>query len=412
ENKVSKINNGVSPIFEKGLDELLTNNRGKVRATSDLRRAIAETEVSFITVGTPFNGSEIDLTYVIEASKQIGAALRAKSGYHVIAVKSTVVPGTTDDVVLPLLEDSSGKKAGTDFGLGVNPEFLREGEAVEDFLHPDRIVVGGVDSRSIDVLAGLYRNFGNAEIVKTNNKTAEMIKYAANSLLASLISFSNEIANLCAATGNVDVVDVMTGVHLDHRLSPIGPNGDRTLPKILEYIKAGCGYGGSCFPKDLRALIACGRKSNQPMPLLEAVVQVNETQPLRILSLLKKHIDPLKGARIAVLGLAFKPGTDDIRESPAIPIIKGLVSEEADIVAYDPVASEAAAGMFAQSGVFFCRNLAEAIQNTEAVVLLTSWEEFKTIPCLLQHAEKQPLVIDGRRFLDKRSVARYAGIGL
>jgi UDPglucose 6-dehydrogenase/GDP-mannose 6-dehydrogenase len=413
ESKVKKISQGVAYVFEEGLEALLQKNWHRINATSDFAQSICNTDVSFITVGTPFSGCEIDLTYVGNACKQIGSALRSKSGYHVIVVKSTVVPGTTDEVVLPLLERFSGRKAGIDFGVAVNPEFLREGEAVQDFLHPDRVVVGGIGGRVIDIVAGLYRNFDDAvEIVKTTNKTAEMIKYASNSLFASLISFSNEIGNLCSVVGDIDIVDVMKGVHLDHRLSPMAPGGERTFPKVLDYIKAGCGYGGSCFPKDLKALIACSKKFDQPMPLLEAVVRVNETQPLRVLSLLKKEIDPLNGARIAILGLAFKPGTDDVRESPAIPIINGLLAEKAQVVAYDPIATKTARTFFDDRSIAFCADLSATLHKAEAVVLLTGWQEFRKIPELLRGAEKQPLVIDGRRFLDKESVARYAGIGL
>lgn len=411
--KVDKINRGISPIYEKGLDELLRKNIGhSLRATTDLRSAVLETDLSMIAVGTPFDGQNIDLTFIEEVSRQIGAALRDKSTYHLVVVKSTVVPGTTDAVVLPILEQASGKRAGSDFGVGMNPEFLREGEAILDFFSPDRIVLGGMDERSIGILAELYRVFEQADKLRTNNKTAEMIKYTANSLLATMISFSNEIANLCTAIGGIDAVDVMKGVHLDKRLSPILADGSRLVPSFTTYLEAGCGFGGSCFPKDVKALIAHGKKFGETMQLLDAVMRINEQQPGHVISLLNKNFSTLNGIKIAVLGLAFKPGTDDMRESPALPIVRELSTRGASINAYDPVARTEAEKILGNHNITYCADLAQAIDGVQAVVLLTRWEEFRDIPRLLAGLDPQPLFIDGRRMLDKRSVARYEGIGL
>ena len=411
--KVAQINQAFPPIYERGLEELLRKNINvNLQATTDLYRAVLGTDLSLIAVGTPFDGTEIDLSYIKEASGQIGQALWHKSTYHVVVVKSTVVPGTTDNVVRPILEKASGKKAGVDFGVGMNPEFLREGEAIQDFMFPDRIVIGGIDDRTTDALVELYSVFEGVDQLITNNRTAEMIKYTSNSLLATMISFSNEIGNLCAAIGGIDVVDVMTGVHLDKRISPIMPNGDRIVPALTTYLEAGCGFGGSCFPKDVKALIAHGEKSGQPMQLLDAVVRVNERQPQQVLSLLKKRFPSLKGVCIAVLGLAFKPGTDDMRESPAIPIVKELLAQQAGIKAYDPVAKHEARKLFGNRQIVYCDDLAQTLENVQAVLLLTRWEEFRHIPELLARLHPQPLVIDGRRMLDKRSIARYEGIGL
>ncbi|MCK5418281.1 MAG: UDP-glucose/GDP-mannose dehydrogenase family protein, partial [Desulfobacterales bacterium] len=315
--KVENINQGVPPIYEQGLKELLKKNiHFNLRATVDLHQAVIDTEVSLITVGTPFDGEKIDLAQIKEASHQIGEALRDKDSYHLVVVKSTVVPGTTDDVVLPILEKAARKKAGTDFGVGMNPEFLREGVAVEDFMRPDRIVLGAIDPKSLDWMEKIYQCFENIDKVRTNNRTAEMIKYTSNSLLATMISFSNEIANLSAAIGDIDVTEVMQGVHLDKRLSPIFENGKRVVPPIIEFLKAGCGFGGSCFPKDVKALIAHGKQIGKPMKLLNAVIEVNQKQPREIIALIKKYFPDLRKIRIAILGLAFKPGTDDMRESP------------------------------------------------------------------------------------------------
>ncbi|CAN5178370.1 UDP-glucose/GDP-mannose dehydrogenase family protein [soil metagenome] len=411
--KVTRINNGDPPIYEKDLESLLQKNIGtRLRATSDLQSAVMGTDLSLIAVGTPFKGSEIDLTYIREAASQIGVALRAKRSYHAVVVKSTVVPGTTDDVVLPALEESSGKKAGSDFGVGMNPEFLREGEAIADFMNPDRIVLGGMDERTIAVLDELYAVFPRVEKLRTSTKTAEMIKYASNSLLATLISFSNEIGNLCAALGGIDALDVMRGVHLDKRFSPILANGDRLMPGFTAYLEAGCGFGGSCFPKDVKALIAHGQKVGSRMDVLDAVMRVNERQPQEVLRLLGKHFSSLRGVRMAVLGLAFKPGTDDIRESPSLPVIAALQAQGAYVTAYDPIARHEAERHFSTNNITYADTLAQSVQGVDAVVVMTRWDEFKALPELLAGVDPQPLVIDGRRMLDKNRIARYEGIGL
>jgi UDPglucose 6-dehydrogenase/GDP-mannose 6-dehydrogenase len=422
--KVDKINQGIPPIYEEGLKELLTRNIGSnLRATTDLHRAVQDTDLSMIAVGTPFDGQEIDLQYVVTVANQLGKALKAKDSYHVIVVKSTVVPGTTEDVVLRIVERASGKQAGPHFGIGMNPEFLREGNAIADFLHPDRIVLGGIDERTLDTMQALYAPFESVDQIRTTPKTAEMIKYTANSLLATMISFSNEIANLCAALGGIDVVDVMKGVHLDKRLTPIMPDGSRLVPAFTTYLEAGCGFGGSCFPKDVKALIAHGKKAGSPMPILDAVIQINERQPHQVIELLQRHFPSLQGVRTTVLGLAFKPGTDDMRESPAIPVIQELLASEAKVKAYDPIATHEAEKLFGADQVEYCSSLDEAIEDTEAIVLLTRWPEFENLPRLLangQAAEDKragnghhtPLVVDGRRMLDKQSVAHYEGIGL
>lgn len=409
--KVDRINKGIPPIYEAGLEELLQKNiQSNLVATTDLRQAVMDSSLSLIAVGTPFDGNEIDLRYIREVAHQIGTVLKDKNDYHVVVVKSTVVPGTTDDVVLPILEQASGKKAGVDFGVGMNPEFLKEGEAIPDFMYPDRIVLGGIDERSLDALAELYNMFPGVDVIRTNTKTAEMIKYTANSLLATMISFSNEIGNLCAKVG-VDVVEAMNGVHLDKRLTPILPSGERIIPSFTTYLAAGCGFGGSCFPKDVKALMAYGTKVGSPMKLLESVIEINEAQPQKVLDLLQRHIPNLEGQKIAVLGMAFKPGTDDIRESPALPVTKSLLESKAVVKAYDPIARHEAEKVFGNA-VEFCDELKDTIAGVSAILIMTRWQNFQQLPELLQHLENPPLVVDGRRMLDKTSVPKYEGIGL
>lgn len=411
--KVANINNAIPPIYEKGLEDLLKENIGKnLVATDDLHKAVLNTDLSLIAVGTPFDGEHIDLSYIKEVSRQIGEAIKEKGSYHVVVVKSTVVPGTSDEIVLPILESASGKKAGADFGVGMNPEFLREGEAIDDFMYPDRIVLGGIDKRTHDTLKEIYSSFQDVDVLETNNKTAEMIKYTSNSLLATMISFSNEIGNLCSALGDIDVTEVMKGVHLDKRLSPILDDGTRITPAFTTYIEAGCGFGGSCFPKDVKALIAYGKQSGEPMNLLSSVIMVNKSQPEKVLSLLDKHFSSFEGLKIGILGLAFKPETDDMRESPAIPIVNTLIEQGAVIKAYDPVAQHEARKIFDGSKISYCDELNETIDNTDAVLLLTRWDIFKEVPELLLKMSKKPVFIDGRRMLDKNTIENYEGIGL
>ncbi|MGJ7442272.1 UDP-glucose dehydrogenase family protein [Aquipuribacter sp. MA13-6] len=409
--KVDLINAGVPPIFEDGLEEQLGRVVGtSLSATTDLRAAVLGSELTLIAVGTPFDGRRIDLTYVREAARQIGEVLRDKDEYHVVVVKSTVVPGTTVDVVLPTLEQASGKRAGEDFGVGMNPEFLAEGVAVVDFTRPDRIVLGGVDDRSRAALAELFAPFPDATLVPTDPTTAEMIKYTANSLLATMISFSNEIGNLCASVG-VDSVEAMAGVHLDKRLSPMQADGSRVRPGFLSFLAAGCGFGGSCFPKDVKALVAFGQQHGHEMPVLDAVLQTNARQPDKMLGLLRRHVPDLAGARVTVLGMAFKPGTDDVRESPSLPVTQALVDSGAVVRAFDPIARETAQRVVSPQ-VTFTDTLAEALDGADAVLLMTRWPQFEQVPALLAEAGQTPVVVDGRRLLAKDSVPRYEGIGL
>jgi UDPglucose 6-dehydrogenase len=407
--KVERINRAESPIHEQGLPELLRRHVGsRLRATTDLAPAVLGSELTFIAAGTPFDGNEIDLRYVKQVARDVGAALRHKAGYHVVVVKSTVVPGTTDGLVLPLLEEASGKRAGADFGVGMNPEFLSEGVAVADFTNADRIVLGGIDERTTDVVAKVYESFaGTAPFIRTNNHTAEMIKYASNAFQATCVSFANEIANLCADFGGgIDALDVMDGVHRMKELSPDGaPTG------ITRFLLPGCGFGGSCFPKDLKALIAHARKIGSPTTLLEGVLAVNGDQPGRLIDLLRRELGGrLAGARITVLGLAFKPDTDDLRESPAIPVIEQLLGGGAAVTAYDPAAMPAARRVF-ENRITFAGDLPGAVRGARAAVLVTRWDEFRALPQLIAELDPPPVLIDGRRMIDPRSVPRYAGVG-
>jgi len=410
--KISAINSGVSPIYEEGLEELLKRNVGEnLIATDDLDAAVRDSSITLLAVGTPSDEKGIDLIQIRTVARQVGKAIKSKSDYHAVVVKSTVVPGTTDGVVGPILEKTSEKPVGDGFGLGMNPEFLTEGVAVHDFMSPDRIVLGGSDERTRDVLRDLYEPFGGVDKIAVNNKTAEMIKYASNALLATMISFSNEIGNLCATLGDIDVVDVMNGVHLAHYLSP-EVNGERVFAPIIAFLEAGCGFGGSCLPKDVKALVAQGQAAGRPMELLDAVLEVNQRQHREMLARLEDHFPSLEDVGVSVLGLSFKPGTDDMRKSPAIPVVNYLLERGAKVKAYDPVAIESAKNVFDGHDIEYCQSLEEAVSSTDAALLVTRWEEFSELPSILSSLENQPLIVDGRRVLDKSKIDRYEGIGL
>lgn len=412
--KVERISRGEVPIHEPGLAALLQRQIGRnLHASCDLAAAVRASDLTLIAVGTPFDGQQIDLSQIALVVQQIGAALRGREQRHTVVVKSTVVPGTTDGLVREQLEQASGLVVGRDIGLGMNPEFLREGEAISDFMNPDRIVIGGIDDASRAALARLYAPFPDATLLRTDNRTAETIKYGANALLATLISFANELGNFCAELTGVDIEEVMAGVHLDHRLTPRLDDGQRLRPGVLNYLRAGCGFGGSCFPKDVQALVAQGRALGVAMPLLRSVLNINAAQPRRLLALLQRHIPYLAGRRIALLGLAFKAGTDDLRESPALPLLRDLLAAGAHVLAWDPVAAPALQRQFGDRNIHYPESLAATVASAEALLLVTAWPELvQQLPALLAQQQPPPLLIDGRRAIDRRLVARYEGIGI
>lgn len=406
--KVAAISRGVPHFHEPGLPELLRSlPPGSLSATTNLAEAVVASDLTMIATGTPFDGERIDLSAVVRASEQVGEALRAKPSYHTVVVKSTVVPGTTERVVGPALERSSGRKVGVDLGLGMNPEFLSQGEAVNDFMRPDRIVLGGVDERTLRTMGELYAAFPDTPTLRTSCATAELIKYASNCLLAVAISFANEFADLSEAIGGVDNRDVMEGLHLARVLStPSG--GERARAGLTSFLKAGCGYGGSCLPKDSKAVLAYASSLGVEMPLLSGAVRTNAGRPARMVAHARRALGSLAGKRVTVLGLSFKPMTDDTRESPAMPIIERLLAEGARVKAFDPVVR--GAGRLGAE-VEIAADLRSAVAGAEAVMLVTSWPEFAEVPRVLASLTPRPVLIDGRRFLERDSYAPYAGIG-
>ncbi len=412
EERVERIRSGKAPFFEPGLDELLASVVGtKLFSTSDFNKAVAESELTLIAVGTPSrDDGSVDLGAIKAVSRQLGEVIRDKDDFHTVVVKSTVPPGTTENVVGAEIEAASGKQRRTDFGLGMNPEFLTEGTAVADFREPDRIVIGGADGRTLLAQRELYLSFTEAPILEVGNSTAEMIKYMSNALLATMISFANEFADLCTAIGDIDANDVQRGVQLSRYLTAMPEQPSRTA-QIASFVEAGCGFGGSCLPKDVSGLASLGRSKNVPMRMLESVLAINAERPARMLELLKARIPDLKGKRVAVLGLSFRPDTNDMRESPAIPIIERLAGEGADIVAFDPEAIEEAKHVLSGTKLDYADNLRDCVDGADAVVLVTRWDDFRALPETLKSLDQEPLVVDGRRLLEPGSVSNYVGIG-
>jgi UDPglucose 6-dehydrogenase len=405
---VARINRGQAPLYEPALGNLLADAvaAGKLRATDDIHSAVRDTDVTLICVGTPTVGSEADLTQIVSASESIGVALADKATYHVVAVKSTVLPGTTEGAVKNAVEVRSGRPPGDGWGLCMNPEFLREGHAVEDFLAPDRIVIGASDHRAAEVLLRVYEHLDCPKLV-TSPQTAEMIKYVTNSLLATMISFSNEVANLCSVVPGIDAREVWKGVHLDRRLTPVTLDG--RSPGLTEYLWHGLGFGGSCLPKDTTALRGFGKRLGSPTPILEAVLSTNASQPLRLVSLLRREMD-VAGRTVAVLGLAFKPGTDDVRESPALPVVTALRQQGAQVIVHDPVGMTQARCQTAFEDVTFAPDWQTALKGADACCLITAWPEYRMIrPEDFIRLMRRPLVIDGRGMFEP-SVLAEAGV--
>ena len=394
ETKISTINQRKSPIFEQGLDDMLSKciESGRLRATGDYRE-ILPTDVTLICVGTPSNpDGSMDLTYIQQSAADIGRMLAAKSGRHTVVVRSTVVPGTTRGIVIPALETHSGKKAHLDFGVAVNPEFMQEGIALQCFFKPDRIVVGADEEAVGDVAEELYAGI-SAPVIRTSITTAEMVKFVSNAFLATKLSFINEIGNICRRLG-IDVYDVVKGVGLDYRIGE-------------SFLCAGIGFGGSCLPKDLKGLVHSSRQLGYRPQLLESVLEVNRNQVLNLLHMVEEKLGDLRGKTVCVLGLAFKPNTDDIRNAPALEVIQLLMEKGALVKTYDPLAMPNARAVLPER-VQYCRDAAEAVGNCDAVLVLTEWDEFRQ-----ESLYSGKVVFDGRRVVNPEEARRmcdYQGI--
>lgn len=395
-NKIDKLKKGQSPIFEPGIEDLIIQNikAKRIRFDTALDNYINETDIIFIAVGTPpKKDGSADLKYVLQAAKEIGKAIK---NYKIIVNKSTVPIGT-GQLVKEIIKDSYTG----DFDLLSNPEFLREGTAISDFMHPDRVVIGTDNGRkAANKLANLYRVL-NCEILITNLETAEMIKYASNSYLATQISFINSIARICERVG-ADVDEVAQGMKLDKRI------GEKA------FLKAGLGYGGSCFPKDVQALMKIASDNNVRFRILEETEEVNRQQRLEFINKIKKELKSAKGKQITIWGVAFKPETDDIRDAPAITIINKLLNWGARIVVYDPVAENNLKKIFPK--IQYTNNSIDACRGSDALIIATEWNEFRQVDLeKVKLALKTPYIFDGRNIYSVENLLpfgfKYYGIG-
>lgn len=395
QNKIKKLESGEVPFFEPGLDDILkkTVSAGKLKFDTSLEKNLRDAEAVFIAVGTPpKENGEADLSYVLKVAESIGKNL----DHYVVIINKSTVPVGTASKVKKIVSDFYGGE----FDVVSNPEFLREGCAVEDFKKPDRIVVGASSDKAKEAIERLYQNFDCPKIF-TTTESSEMIKYASNAFLATKISFINEVANICENVG-ANVEEVALGMGLDKRIGP-------------KFLKAGIGYGGSCFPKDVRALHQIAGRDGYSFQLLHAVIDINNNQKWYFFQKIKDQLKDLTDKTIGVWGLAFKPDTDDVRESIAIEIINRLIDEGAKVKAYDPEAAQNAKSHL-ENSVEICASASDAAKNVDCLLIITEWDEFKNFDLKnLKNTMETPLIIDGRNIFDVEEMKglgfRYLSVG-
>ncbi|SFG96390.1 UDP-glucose dehydrogenase family protein [Sporolactobacillus nakayamae] len=395
--KVEKLSKGIPTIYEPGLEELIKKNisSGNLHFTSEHQNGLPDAEVVYIAVGTPQRADgAANLDYVEQAALDIAANIKQNI---IVVIKSTVPVGTNFHIKNLINQHTTN---GVHVKIASNPEFLREGSAVKDTFHGDRIVIGTEDEESAEILAQINEPF-DTPIIKTDISSAEMIKYSSNAFLATKISFINEIANLCESMG-ANVEEVAKGMGLDHRIGP-------------DFLKAGIGYGGSCFPKDTNALVQLAGNANHEFNLLKSVIEVNNNQQVLLLDKILNRFGNIQGKRVAVLGLAFKPNTDDLRESPALVMIPKLVSLGVSVIAYDPIAVNNARKQLGTE-ISYTEDLTEALKNADFTVIITDWPEVKKADLsTYNQLMKEPIVFDGRNCYDldevKKATMEYYSIG-
>lgn len=387
--KIENLKNGIIPIYEPGLEDMVHRNyeAGRLCFTTDLKEVVNEVEVLFCAVGTPPDeDGSADLRYVLEVARGVG---RYMENYILVVTKSTVPVGTAQKIKQAIKEEQEKRNVNIEFDIASNPEFLKEGAAINDFMSPDRVVVGVESEQAESVMSRLYRPFllNNFRVIFMDVPSAEMTKYAANAMLATRISFMNEIANLCEIVG-ADVNMVRKGIGADARI------GSR-------FLYAGCGYGGSCFPKDVKALVKTASDNNYPMRILQAVEEVNEEQKSILFRKLLNHFDgDIKGKKVAIWGLAFKPETDDMREAPSLVLIEKLLEAECSVIAYDPVAIPEAKRKLGDC-IKYANDIYDAVVDADALLIVTEWKEFR-LPSwsAVRKLMATPLVLDGRNIYD------------
>ena len=387
--KIENLKKGIIPIYEPGLEDMVHRNQqaGRLYFTTDLTECLDEVEVLFSAVGTPPDeDGSADLKYVLEVARTVGRNIKK----HILVVTKSTVPVGTAKKVRQAIQDELDKRGlQIEFDVASNPEFLKEGAAISDFMSPDRVVVGVESERAEELMTRLYRPFllNNFRVIFMDVPSAEMTKYAANAMLATRISFMNDVANLCEIVG-ADINMVRKGIGSDNRI------GNR-------FLYAGIGYGGSCFPKDVKALINTAKLNNYPMRILQAVEEVNDEQKSLLFRKLEKHFNgDLKGKRVALWGLAFKPETDDMREAPSLVLIEKLLSAGCEVYAYDPVAVEETERRIGDS-IHYAKDIYDAVVDADALMLVTEWKEFR-MPSwsAVKKLMATPLVLDGRNIYD------------
>lgn len=398
------INEGIAPVFEPGLTELLQANRDNITATEDYEVAIANTDITFIIVPTPSDEhGGFSIKYVVAAAEQIGKALRKKEDCHLVVLTSTVLPGSTEKGILPVLESHSGKRCGTDFGLCYNPEFIALGNVIDGIYNQDFVLIGESDPHSGEILADFYKTVceNDPPIARMNIVNAELTKISVNTFVTTRLSYANMLAEICECIPGCDVDVITSALGLDSRIGP-------------KYLKGALGYGGPCFPRDNVAFAYLARQLGKVATLAEATDEVNKRQVSRILNLLLSQL-PESGGKVGILGLSYKPDTDVIDESQGVELAHSLIAENVPVVVYDPAAMDNARLVLGDS-VSFASSVEECVRQSDVIVITTPWAEFKHIqPAHLSHHSTRPIILDCWRILEQRKfkdVAKYMTIGV
>ena len=414
EKKLGEILEGKLPFFERGLGEILekVSSTEGFRPQNNLDDLIRETDGCFVCVGTPTKNNSIDLSQIINSINSITESIKNnnKRNYKII-IRSTIIPNTSKDVILPILERELSE---LEFGLAVVPEFLREGNALDDFMNPDKIVIGSLDEDTTNFVKNVFNHFEEkCEIIETNLESSELIKYTNNAFFSMLISFSNEIANVSEKIPGVDAYKIMKALISDKRITT-KINNEQIIPSLESYLIPGCGFGGSCFPKDVQALLDYANKNDINTPLLKAVLDINSERPNKMILLAESILNSLENKKISILGLTFKPETDDLRSSPALDAIKILLQKKASISVFDPIFKLKPDMVKLPEECNICNNIEEALENSDIALIFTKWDEFKSLDSkFLKQFMNNPIIIDGRGFLEseKFDVGTYFKIG-
>ena len=402
EEKLQKIKDKKLPFFERGLEEILEKviSSDKLVPENNLNNLIKETDGCFVCVGTPTKNNSIDLSQITNSVNSITELIKDnnKINYKII-IRSTIIPNTSKNKILPILEQELSQLK---FGLAVVPEFLREGNALDDFMNPDKIVIGSLDKDTTNFVKNIFVHFKNkCEFIETNLESSELIKYTNNAFFSMLISFSNEIANVSEKIPGVDAYKIMNALISDKRITT-KINNENIIPSLESYLKPGCGFGGSCFPKDVQALLDYANKNNISTPLLQAVLDINAERPNKMILLAESILKTLKNKKISILGLTFKPETDDLRSSPALDAIKILLEKNANVFAFDPIFKLNPDIIKIPEKCNICSNIEDALKNSDIALVFTKWEEFKSLDSnFLKQLMRNPIIIDGRGFLEK-----------